>query len=234
MVPLPALDVKGMSPCSTDTTSPICLTKAESGGRVRRVLERPRGSGGTDWTIRILWERITPRAIRSVSPAINLCRRAGRVVSKPVSRDVDAARNPHAISQPLQLIHEFLECPESTGTTDDPDVKTDIEHLRLAAPSLLEQHFDGALEILKIGARRPPRVIGDKLEIVAVEGIGNDQHGAARRREIVIRQIVGVFIRVVDETQFLEDSARIEARCRHRIEAKRALSGYPLDDVVGL
>jgi len=55
-----------------------------------------------------------------------------------VSRDVDAARNPHAISQPLQLIHEFLECPESTGTTDDPDVKTDIEHLRLAASSLFE------------------------------------------------------------------------------------------------
>jgi hypothetical protein len=77
-------------------------------------------------------------------------------------------------------------------------------------------------------------VVGDELEVVAVEGIGNDQYGAARSREIVVRQIVGVFIRVVDETQFLEDSARIEAWCPHRLEAKRALSGDPLDNVIGL
>ena len=52
-------------------------------------------------------------------------------------------------------------------------MKADVEHLRLAAPSLLEQHLDGALEILEIGARRPPRVVGDELEIVAVKGVGN-------------------------------------------------------------
>ena len=61
-----------------------------------------------------------------------------RVVGKPMTRDVDAPRNPHAISQPLQVIHEFLERPEPTRTTDNPDVKTDIEHLRLSALTLFE------------------------------------------------------------------------------------------------
>jgi hypothetical protein len=43
-----------------------------------------------------------------------------------MSRDVDAARNPHTISQPLQTFHEFLQPPGSAVTTDDPDVKTEL------------------------------------------------------------------------------------------------------------
>jgi hypothetical protein len=45
------------------------------------------------------------------------------------------------------VLHESLERPEPTGTTDDPDVEADIEHLRLAAPTLFQEHLDGALEI---------------------------------------------------------------------------------------
>src|SRR5262249_22650410 len=132
------------------------------------------------------------------------------VLSEPMTRDVDAPCNPHAISKLLQILHKFLKCPESAGSADDPDVKADVEHFWFTALTLFEEHLDRALKILKISAWRAPRIVGDELEVVAVQRIGDDQHGAARGREVVVRQIIGVLVGIVDKTEFLEDSTRVE------------------------
>ncbi|KOT01469.1 hypothetical protein DM50_2834 [Burkholderia mallei] len=149
----------------------------------------------------------------------------------PVPRDLDAARDPHAIV-PLDVIEKALQRAKAPRPAEQAAVHADRHHLgRFVA--FLVQHVERVAQIVEEMIGGVEALRRRETHVVRVERVRDDQlrHARAARHLDVHpeRQIVAVMIGVVQEAAVLGDEPMRVRTVAARIPAERAHARHALD-----